>query len=140
MMTLSTKEVPYARTRKNSTYQICNRYPVGFYFHAVGGIVHYPNLVMTHFVACYGNKYRSENNCDIIRRIEEYCVMDRDAILGSSDTYLLSAFQDHLDAIDSDRQQEHFHVFRLGESMPVRPDMRIFKGSDHGYKRLIDFI
>jgi hypothetical protein len=131
------KEVIYRHVLMNSTYEMANADPVGFYFD--GGMTlfyNYPDRVITHFMPCYGPAHTNKRTAEYVRKIDWYKVMSARDIMSSGNETMISLFHEQLAQFPGDRRKERIHVFQLGEKTLIPSDKQNFKGGAFGYFEL----
>jgi len=69
------KEVIYRHVFKNSTYEMANADPVGFYFDGGDTFFSYPHKVITHFMPCYGPAHKNKRTAGWVRKIMSYTLI-----------------------------------------------------------------
>jgi len=139
-MTTSSKELIYIRVLKNSTYQICNADPIGYYFDGGRKDYTYPYKILTHFMPCYGPAHKGDNTAEFIRKIDWYKIMSAADIFASGDTHMITLFEQQILIFPHDRTNDRFHVFQLGEKTAIPVAKQKFLGANRGYFTLMDIL
>jgi hypothetical protein len=137
-MSNSPKEVIYRHVFKNSTYEMANADPVGFYFDGGDTFFKYPDKVITHFMPCYGPAHTNKRTAKWVRKIVCYEIMSASQLLSSSDETMARLFKEQLQVFPHDRKKDRIHVFRLGEKTAVPIQKQEFEGGAYGYCDLAD--
>jgi hypothetical protein len=132
-MSSSPKEVIYRHVFKDSTYQIANADPIGFYFDGGDTFFSYPHKVITHFMPCYGPAHTNRRTAEWIRKIDCYNVMSATEILSSGNGDMISLFEQQLEVFPGDRTKNRIHVFRLAEKIALPIQGQNFEGGAYGY-------
>ena len=135
------KEVIYRHVLKDSTYEMANADPIGFYFDGgTTAFVQYPYKVITHFMPCYGPAHTNKRVAEYVRKIDRYKIMSAAEIMSSPDKTMVSMFREQLAHFPQDRTSERVHVFQLGEKTPIPTEKLSFPGGAYGYFTLKEIL